>query len=488
MGERLTAIALAVAALGPLPSPGVPAPARLEVGYRPGGAADVQRLEARLGLTRVAAIPQLRVDVVEVDAADGGVLGELGAAPAVAWTAWDRPVHALGVPNDPFWSTQWSPVKTHALEAWSRTTGDPATVVAVVDTGVDPSHADLAGRLVPGYDFVNGDSDPGDDNGHGTAVAGIVAAAGDNHIGVAGYCWRCRVMPLKVLDANGGGFASDVARAVVWASDKGARVINASLGGPLEDASLAAAAQHAQSRGALLVAAAGNDSSSQVEYPAALPGVVSVGASNPSDALYAFSNQGAAVAAPGENTTTARGGGYERFLGTSSAAPVVSGIAGLLFSLVPGATPAQVASALEQSAVPLGGVTFGRVDAARALATLSPPAAAPPPPANGATTKPSPPASTTERRSGRIGAKGRAYSFATGAGRLVARLIVRRRSDGVSRLTLFHLGRRIATAGGETRIRLRAIVRRGRYRLVVSGPADASFVLKLRYPRERGAG
>jgi subtilisin family serine protease len=376
-------------------------------------------------------------------------------------------------------------VKTHAPEAWSRTTGDPATVIAVVDTGVDPSHPELAGRLAPGYDFVNGDADPGDDNGHGTAVAGIVAAAGDNHIGVAGYCWRCRVMPLKVLDANGSGFASDVARAVVWATDEGARVINASLGGPLEDSSLAAAAQYAALRGALLVAAAGNDSSSQLEYPAALPAVVSVGASNPSDALYSFSNQGAAVAAPGENTTTTRGGGYERFLGTSSAAPVVSGIAGLLFSLVPSATPAGVASALEQSAVPIVGVTFGRVDAQRALANLSPPAPAPgsPPPAKGSGAKPSRGGSTTKTRSGRIGARGRTYSLATGAGRLVARLTVRGGAGRPSRLSLLHRGRRIASAAGETKVRLRATVRRGRYRLVISGPADAIFVLKLRYPR-----
>src|SRR3954469_19115819 len=201
MGERLTAIALAVAALAPLPS----APARVEVGYRPGTAAEVQRLEARLGLTRVAALPQLRIDVVE---ADDGARAELRAAPAVEWTALDRRVHALGAPNDPFWSTQWSPVKTHAPEAWSRTTGDPATVIAVVDTGVDPSHPELAGRLAPGYDFVNGDADPGDDNGHGTAVAGIVAAGAPHPPAVAGYCWRCRVMPLKVLDANGSGFAS----------------------------------------------------------------------------------------------------------------------------------------------------------------------------------------------------------------------------------------------------------------------------------------
>ena len=338
---------------------------------------------------------------------------------------------------------------------------------------------------MPGYDFVNGDADPADDNGHGTAVAGIAAAAGDNHIGVAGYCWRCGVMPLKVLDADGGGFASDVARAVVWATDQGARVINASLGGPVEDASLVAAAQYAQSRGALLVAAAGNDSSSQLDYPAALPAVVSVGASNQADALYSFSNQGAAVAAPGENTTTARGGGYQQFLGTSSAAPVVSGIAGLLFSLVPGSTPAQVASALEQSAVPVGGVTFGRVDAQRALASLLPA-----PPARGSGDQPAPGTAPTATltRSGRIGAKGRTYSLATGAGRLVATSTVRGAAGRRTKLTLRQASRVVASAGGVTRVRLRATVRRGRYRLAVSGPADATFVLKLRYPRERGAG
>jgi subtilisin family serine protease len=485
MGERLTAIALAAAALLPMPS----APVRLEIGYRPGAAAELQRVEARLGLTRVAAIPQLRIDVVEGEA---GALAELRATEAVAWATRDSRVHALVEPDDPFWPSQWSPVKTHAPAAWSRTTGDPATLVAVVDTGIDASHPDLAGRVTPGWDFVNGDADPSDDNGHGTAAAGVVAAAGDNHIGVAGYCWRCRVMPLKVLDASGGGFASDVARAIVLATDSGARVINASLGGPLEDGSLAAATQYAQARGALVVAAAGNDSSSQLNYPAALPGVVSVGASNQADALYPFSNQGAAVAAPGENMTTARGGGYERFVGTSSAAPVVGGIAGLLFSLVPGATAAQVASALEQSAVPITGVTFGRVDAKRALASLlplpSPPPTATKPSAHKRGTTPAPVSSVTVTRSGRIGAGGRAYSLVTGAGRLVARLVVRNGAGGLSRLTLLHAGRRVATSRGETQVRVRARVRRGRYRLVVSGPADASFVLKLRYPRGRGAG
>jgi subtilisin family serine protease len=458
----------------------------VEIGYRPGTAAEVRQLEARLGLTRVSALPQLRIDVL---AGDERRLEALRAAPGVDWTAPDRLVRALGAPDDPLWPTQWSPVKTHAPAAWNRTTGAPRTVVAVVDTGVDAAALDLAGRVVPGYDFVNGDADPADDNGHGTAVAGIAAAAGDNGIGVAGYCWRCTVMPLKALDADGRGFASDVAQSVVWGADHGARVINASLGGPLEDASLAAAALYAQAKGALFVAAAGNDSSSQLEYPAALPAVVSVAASNEADALYSFSNSGAALAAPGENTTIAPGGGYEHFLGTSSASPVVSGIAGLLFSLVPTATPAQVTSALEQGALPAQGVAFGRVDAAGALASLAP-LPPPPPPVNGGSTKPSVGAAptTTLARSGRIGRHGRTISFTTGAGRLVATLTVRAGSGGPSRLTLRRGDRRIARATGRRQVRLRATVRRGRYVLLVTGPAGASFVLRIRHPRERGAG
>jgi subtilisin family serine protease len=456
--------------------------ARVEVGYRPGTAADVRQLEARLGLTRVSALPQLRIDVVS---GDERRLDALRAAPAVAWTAPDRRVRALGAPDDPLWPTQWSPVKTHAPAAWERTTGAPDTVIAVVDTGVDAAAPDLAGRVAPGYDFVNGDADPADDNGHGTAVAGVVAAAGDNGIGVAGFCWRCTVMPLKALAADGGGFASDVAQAVVWAADHGARVINASLGGPLEDASLAAAAQYAQAKGALFVAAAGNDSSSQLEYPAGLPAVVSVAASNESDALYSFSNSGAALAAPGENTTIALGGGYEHFLGTSSASPVVSGIAGLLFSLVPTATPAQVAGALEQGAVPAQGVAFGRVDAAAALASLVPPPPPPPPPAVDAG---SAAPTTTLTRSGRLGTRGRTVSFATGPGRLVATLTVRAGPGGRSRLTLRRGSHRVAVATGRRHVRLRATVRRGRYVLLVTGPAGAAFVLRIRHPRERGAG
>ena len=172
-------------------------------------------------------------------------------------------------------------------------------------------------------------------------------------------------MPVKVLGADGTGFDSALAQGIVWATDHGARVINASLGGPGEDATLGAAAQYAQAHGALLVAAAGNDSSSTLDYPAALPNVLSAAASDQTDRLYWFSNSGASVAAPGENSTTGPGDSYVTFLGTSSAAPVVSGIAGLLFSAVPGATAAQVQQAVETSAVPMPGVAHGRVGFAK---------------------------------------------------------------------------------------------------------------------------
>jgi len=149
-------------------------------------------------------------------------------------------------------------------------------------------------------------------------------------------------------------------------------VINASLGSPVNDLTLAAAAQYAWLHGVLLVAAAGNESGPSPDYPAVLPNVLSVSASDQNDRLYRFSNSGARVAAPGENSTTGLGGTYVSFLGTSSAAPVVSGIAALAFSLVPSATPAQVEQAIEASAVPIPGVASGRVDAYATLHTLAP--------------------------------------------------------------------------------------------------------------------
>jgi thermitase len=193
-------------------------PTQVLVGYRDAASASV--LERRLGLTPVARITELRIDVLAVDPTRTPViLDTLRLDPDVRWAAADRRVRALRVPNDPFWPSQWSPRQTHAPSAWERTIGDAQAVIGVVDTGIDATQPDLRGRVVPGFDFVHGDADPRDDNGHGTAVAGVVAAAGNNGVGVAGYCWRCRLMPLKVLGADGTGFSSDLARGIVWATD-----------------------------------------------------------------------------------------------------------------------------------------------------------------------------------------------------------------------------------------------------------------------------
>jgi hypothetical protein len=469
----LVAAVLALAAAGrAVPAGGT---TRVVVAYTDGSSARL--LERSLGLSPVARIDQLGIDVLGVATARApDVLTTLRGDPAVRWAELDTRIRALRTPNDPLWPLEWSPRTTQAPAAWDRTVGDEQTVVAVVDTGVDSTQPDLRGRLVPGFDFVNEDADPSDDNGHGTAVAGVVAAAGDNGLGVAGYCWRCRLIAVKVLGADGSGFSSDLARGIVWATDQGARVLNASLGGPVEDAAVAAAAGYAQAHGALVVAAAGNDSSSLLAYPAAIPGVVSVAASDPGDQLYAFSNSGAALAAPGENTTTSLGGGYERFLGTSSAAPVVSGTAGLLLSLVPAATPAELSDALEQSAVPMGGVVYGRVDADRALKAL-----APAPPSSSGSGSHGSKRMVSKVIAGRFGRTGRrSVQMTTGAGLLRLRFELRAGRARIG-LAVSHGRRLVASRSGRRLVRLQTTVHPGRYQILLRAPAGSRFRLLLSY-------
>jgi subtilisin family serine protease len=468
-------VALALTSLG-ASTPAAPATGsvRLVVAYAHHGPAAA--LERHVGATMAASIPQLRVDVVRVAPERvAATLRALRASPAVRYAERDSAVRALRVPNDQLWPTQWSAFTTGAPAAWDLTTGSSRVVVAVVDTGVAGDHPDLAGKLVPGYNFVAGKADASDDNGHGTAVGGIIAAESDNRIGVAGYCWACRVMPVKVLAADGTGFASAVAQGVVWAADHGAKVINASLGGPEDDATLSAAAQYASAHGALLVAAAGNDGSALLEYPAALPGVLSVGASDRKDRLYSFSNSGAAVAAPGENTTTGSDRGYVSFLGTSSAAPVVSGIAALALSAAPQATPTDLTHAIESSAVPMPGVRFGRVNAYGTVHALAPVLSQPKPGSRRA--------SRVRILRGRLGRARRVLSVATGAGVLRAMLKLRGATNRPTTLAAWQGRRLLAARHGRTEVQVRVRVRRGRCRLVISpGNPGLSFVLALRYP------
>jgi len=269
------------------------------------------------------------------------------------------------VPSDPDWSQQWALSLVNAPGAWHLSTGARPIVIAVVDSGVDASQPDLQGALVPGADFADSNNDTTDQFGHGTMVTGVIAARPNNGVGGAGVCWSCRVMPIKVLGADGSGGAPAIAAGIRYAADHGANVISMSfvLSGP--DSSVESALQYAHSHGVILVAAAGNAGGDSQTYPGSYPHVISVAAVDQSGALFPWSTHGTWVtlAAPGCSLTTALGGNFATFCGTSAAAPLVAGLAGLALSSG-NASPSEVEAALEQTAVPLpGSVGSGRVDA-----------------------------------------------------------------------------------------------------------------------------
>jgi thermitase len=301
----------------------------------------------------------------------------LRADPAVAYVERDGIARAAAVtPNDPSFAAQWGIARTGVATAWETTRGSGSVVVAVVDTGVKVL-PDLAGRVLPGRDFVNKDRNAADDQGHGTMTAGVIAARGGNGTGIAGICWTCQILPVKVLGADGSGSYSDIAGGIRWSADQGADIINLSLGGDSDSRLLRDAVAYATGKGALVIAAAGNAGSSKPHFPAAIPAVLAVGASTTTDSRYKWSNYGSGwvdIAAPGCNPAQARNGIVGQFCGTSSATPFVAGVAALLASTTPTPTAATMRTALTTSADKIAGSwvprSSGRVNAAAALASL----------------------------------------------------------------------------------------------------------------------
>ncbi|MBM3276205.1 MAG: S8 family serine peptidase, partial [Candidatus Sericytochromatia bacterium] len=196
------------------------------------------------------------------------------------------------VSSDPGVAQQWGHKAIDVFGAWDYTLGDPRVVVAVVDTGVDLHHTDLKRQLVAGRTFVSGTSSPMDDNGHGTHVAGIIGAEMNNSLGIAGVAPKCKLMPVKVLDAKGEGNTSDIVAGLLYAADSGARIINLSLGGGSGSKALEEAIKYAHGKGSLVVAAMGNDGKNVQEFPAAYAGVISVGATGRDNVQADFSNYG----------------------------------------------------------------------------------------------------------------------------------------------------------------------------------------------------
>jgi subtilisin family serine protease len=387
----------------------------------------LKRTLGALGATREGTLRHLRVVVVRVPRRNAAALvSRLARSRAVKHVERNHVsmrVAGAGLvqdtPTDPLWGMQWGAALTDAPTAWAVAKGSANVVVAVLDTGVDLSQPDLQGALVPGYDFVNEDADPSDDNGHGTGIAGIVAARAGNGLGGAGFCPRCSVMPVKVVSAAGWASDVDVAPGITWAVDHGANVINMSFGGTYSS-TIASAIDYATARGVLVVAAAGNNGNSSSFYPAADAGVLSVAGTQSDDSLYPWSNYGSwvSVAAPGCDLTTIRGGQYGEFCGTSASAPVVSGLAALAMSYSPSSSAEAIKLAITSGGRTVGGVTNGRVDFANTLAALgatflpAPPAPPPSPvapssptavagPTGGATQSAAPPARVREAVPGR---------------------------------------------------------------------------------------
>ncbi len=361
---------------------------KVVVKLRPGSS--WQSLQALMGQEAkvIAEIPPLRVRVISVPAGkEGEWIARLRTIPSVEYAEPARPVRALLTPNDSYWSYQWNMNLIGAPAAWDVVTGSSAITVAVVDTGIDLDHPEFAGRIVQGWDFVNWDPYPDDDNWHGTHVAGIAGAQGNNGTGIAGVAWNVKILPFKVLDSEGSGYDYNVASAIASAADMGAKVINLSLGGPSSSV-MADAVDYAYRKGCFLVAAAGNEGSNQVLYPAAYTQVVAVSAVNCYSGATWYSNYGPEieVAAPGGDyygailsTIPDKTYGYAQ--GTSMATPHVAGLAALIWSVNPSLTAAQVRYCITSTAVDLGApgrdpyYGYGVINAAEALRgklTISP--------------------------------------------------------------------------------------------------------------------
>jgi subtilisin family serine protease len=339
----------------------------------------VATLERQTGVDVVGSEPMAGAVTVEVPADQAGEAADaLRADPAVSYVEPDHLAHMTTVtPNDPSYAGQWGIAKTRVNTAWGSTVGSPTVTVAVLDTGV-AALPDLAGRLLPGKDFVNNDSAADDDNGHGTMTAGVIAAGGANGVGIAGICWACRILPVKVLGSAGSGTYSNIAAGIRYAADAGADIINMSLGGSADGQVLRDAVAYAVGKGALVISAAGNDGSSAPHYPAAIPSVLAVGGSTAADGRYSWSNWGPSwvdLAAPGCNPAQGINGVVGQFCGTSSATPFTSGVAALLASTSPQPTAAAIRIALMSTASKLAGnwvaTGSGRVDAAAALTALA---------------------------------------------------------------------------------------------------------------------
>jgi len=297
----------------------------------------------------------------------------LAVHPHVRFAEVDELVPIAATVNDPKFGNEWHLPKISAPAAWDTSTGTGVTI-AILDTGVDGTHPDLIGQMVPGWNFYDNTSNTSDVHGHGTAVAGAAAARSNNAVGIASVAGGARIMPIRISDPNAYAYWSTVAQGLNWAANNGARVANISFVGVSSSSTVQSAASYFRSKGGVVVVCAGNTGASVSTAPSGV--MLVVAATNESDQRSSFSTFGNFVdlSAPGSNIlTTGRGGVYQIWNGTSFASPIVAATAALVIARRPDFTADQIDATLLLSATDLGAagtdIYFGagRVNAAAAL-------------------------------------------------------------------------------------------------------------------------
>ena len=359
----------------------------------PGAAANVMRgyilVQPKAGLPRAAFNSVLashgahavgRLDPLDVyivtlppTASEQAVAHALSGHPHIKFAEPDAIVRADFVPNDTYYTSEWHLQTIGAPTAWNMATGSGVTV-AILDSGIDGTHPDLATQLVPGWNMYDNNSNTTDVYGHGTKVAGVVAAAGNNAMGVAGAAFNARLMPIRVTDASGNASISALANGLTYAADHGARVANMSFT-VQSYSTIISAAQYFMNKGGVVMNSAGNYGT--LDSTPASGALVSVSGTDSSDSIASWSSYGpyVDVSAPGVSIwTTTVGGGYGAVSGTSFASPLTAGVAALVLSANRNLAPTQVISLLESTATGLGTsgydyyYGYGRVNAAQAVA------------------------------------------------------------------------------------------------------------------------
>jgi thermitase len=310
-------------------------------------------------------------------ASEKAVVDQLAHHPQLKFAELDKKMQLALTPNDPYMGSEWHLTKLGVPAALDHATGAGVTI-AILDTGVDGTHPDLAAQMVAGWNFYDNNSNTSDVQGHGTATAGTAAATTNNAAGVASMSGQSKIMPIRVTDVNGGALASTVAQGITYAADHGARIASISIDGVAGNSTTISAANYMKSKGGLVVVAAGNAGTNITYSPTT--SMIPVSATDSNDLITSWSNYGnfIAVSAPGLNIwTTQKGGGYWACWGTSFSTPVTAGTLALMMSAKPTLSNAQIESLLYSTAVDLGApgrdpyYGYGRVNTGAAVAAAA---------------------------------------------------------------------------------------------------------------------